>query len=497
MPVNMAAFIYFSTGLGYIGSIMGGALAGTFGTISFLQQKVPSWRESLSNVRVGIGLEDKLIWDPSREYPGGNVPGVATWDEAGTGLGWSSGYSFPAVRTNKPPVIKEGGYRDIQLRHNNRNNGVPTYLAIAASGSNSICVSYLVVTDISGKSRSWIGDIGAACGTYWFYSHQMVGTTSNYKPRCVWLTKWPEHLQDLDIREAKFPAGMGIHMSDFSGELPGLLEQYKRNPKTMCGSQPRFSFYRRFEIGLNWLPVFKPSLRYHENGSDLNIDRLFDRNTYYTGGHGRGTRMEWNESAHTWGSDPPRAVWLNPDRPPSLRRDDQGLSMAGNQTVVDDQMKAFGNTIIITSAPEHQTNELCGSPTSFGPSLFNTKDNEFCDMRTKTLRPVCDRHNSCGCLDLGSYSSLRGSFGNVTNNTSSSPSGSPGSVVNETSSFPSKLPNNAAKNDNTHLPSSHSESANDNNTTPFLRACTKHKPRDTSGSDNFPNHSFGNVLVWS
>ena len=463
MVAPMVVFIYFSTSLGYIGSIMGGALAGTFGTITFLQQKIPSWRESLSNVRVGIGL------DPSGSEnldnsPGGDVPGVATWDEVGTGLGWSSGYSFPWIRTQNPPKVKPGGYRDIQLRHNKRNNGVPTYLAIAASGNNSICVSYLTVTDISGKSRGWVGDFGAACGGPWFYSAQMVGTTSNYKPRCVWIKKQPEIPKDsLPVSQPgkDYPQGMGIHLPDFSGNLAGLIRQYKANPSSMCGSQPRFSFYKEFQVGKDVLPIFRPALEYNEDGSDKNISRLYQPG--WSDGHRRGTPLPWKSKPNPFGDYPPRPVWFDNKRPPHAPSKRDGPLTAGNQT------GEFDDTIVLTGSPEHQTTELCGSPTSVGPSLVNTQENKFCDMRSKESFPVCDDRTSCACLDLGSYSSAQG--------------------FNDTFSSPSNRSKRAAN-------SIDSDTANEARTAPFLRTCKKNHARDTSSGSAIPSGSFENVIVW-
>jgi hypothetical protein len=41
-----------------------------------------------------------------------------------------------------------------------------------------------------GISRTWLGDIGMACGQSWYYSRYLVGTTKdgdNHYPACTWL----------------------------------------------------------------------------------------------------------------------------------------------------------------------------------------------------------------------------------------------------------------------------------------------------------------------
>ncbi|KAL9078468.1 MAG: hypothetical protein Q9157_002621 [Trypethelium eluteriae] len=431
----MVAFAYVSGSFGFIGAILGGALAGTFGSITFVQSLVPTARFTLSVIRVGVGLEP--TGDPAF-YMGGDVPGVATWDETGEGLGWSQGYGLPAIK--KPSKVKAGNYRDIQVRHNSRNNGSPTYLAISANGNDAICVSFVAITEPSGLSRGWTGDIGAHCGGNWFYSAQIVGE-GNYRPRCVWIAKGRNSIGT----EAR---AFGVHLPDFSGDQPGLSEQFSKDDTTMCGSQPRFSFYSEFEPGTHFLPVFKPALKYQPNGADADISKLWTNGSL--NGHRGGIPIPWEPVGRSTrgGARPPglespiRPAMMRPQKAPGMKRD----GSSSNQT----EAGPYEDTIVVTNYKAHETEALCNSPTSAGPSLVNTEEGFFCDMTTRKRYPVCGGRTVCGCLDLGSHSTSRG--------------------LNATMG---------------------------NGTAPFMQTCKRSYARDTSSNTVVPNRSFGKVLDWT
>ncbi|KAL9091475.1 MAG: hypothetical protein Q9165_004861 [Trypethelium subeluteriae] len=435
MVAGMVVFAYISGGFGFIGAILGGALAGTFGSINFVQSLIPTTKFTLSVIRVGIGIEPN---DDPAFYMGGDVPGVATWDEVGTGLGWSQGFGLPVFRD--PPKVKAGNYRDIQVRHNGRNNGSPTYLAVSANGNDAICVSFIAVTEPSGLSRGWFGDIGAHCGGNWFYSAQIVGE-GNYRPKCVWLAKSPNTIGT----EAR---ALGIHLPDFSGNQPGLSDQYTKDDRTMCGSQPRFSFYSDFEPGVHHLPVFKPTLRYKSDGADVDISRLWTNGTL--NGHQGGIPIPWEPIGRPRHGrpippgleSPIRPAMMKPHRAPGIKR----RNFSSNQT----DAGPYKDTIVVTDYPLHQTEELCNSPASRGPSLVNTKEGFFCDMNSRKRYPVCGGRTVCACLDLGSHST-----------------------------------------------SGASDTKMRNGTTPFMRTCKKSYARDTSSNAVVPHRSFGKVLDWT
>ena len=499
MVAGMVVFSYLTGSVGLVGSLLGGTFAGTFGIITFIQARVPSARESFATVRVGIGLEPN---NDGAFYMGGHVPGVATWDEAGTSLGWSSGYALPGIR--KPPRVKAGNFRDIQMRHSDRNNGSPTYLAISASGDDAICISYITITEVSGNSRGWFGDIAAQCGGEWHYSAQIVGA-NNYRPKCVWISK--DNKDDLTRIRVRTMA-LGIHLPDFSGDRPALVRQFQQYPDTMCGSQPRFSLYSEFQVGTHSLPIFMPTLQYTPDGADADLSKLNTRGDLR--GRTGGVPIPWEpivrsnlplttpatpstQDAGTPGTpgtpgqnaglprvsplgnpflrtvleatnpykqpipplrwDPHRPSQLDPNdstfadaRPPPKKRVVPRTSTAGNQT------QEYEDTIIVTNVPDHSTAELCLSPTSLGPSLVNTREGQFCDMASKTRWPVCKHSSACACLDLGSY---------------------------------------------TWQQDSSNGTANKNNTAPFLRACRKYNARDTSSSRAVPNRSFPKLIDWT
>ncbi|KAI9691517.1 MAG: hypothetical protein M1822_007588 [Bathelium mastoideum] len=254
---------------------------------------------------------------------------------------------------------------------------------------------------------------------------------------------------------------MGIHLPDFHGDSPGLLDQYRRNTASMCGSQPRFSLYENFRVGDDHLPVFRPALSYTNDGADVDVGRLWEPG--WLNGHSSGTPIRWHAAMSPNGVPPPRPAWVKPERPSGYKRSDPSTSVTGNKTQYGNQTQEYEGSIIITSFPEHQIAELCESPTSWGPSLANTKENLFCDMTTKKSWPICKSGTSCACLDLGSYSSPQNATSMSANTTQSSPHNAGSGLIHKRSVLP------------------------------FLRtSCGRNIARDAA-----PSRSFDDVLVWS
>ncbi|KAL9087033.1 MAG: hypothetical protein Q9165_006861 [Trypethelium subeluteriae] len=393
--------LFFGTLLGTIGT--------TFGIITFTQARVPSGAETYTRVRIGIGLGIGPGYDVGRRY-GGDVPGVSIYDDVGNGLGFSRGCAFPCLIRYGYKKIKGGNFRDIQIRQrtdNQRNNGVPTYVAVSAGGPDSICIAYISQTDFAGLNHGWVGDVGAECGGYWFYSTQIVGT-NNYRPRCVWIS--------ANTTFGKGHTAIGMHITDFSIESRtqvGLRDEYNRDRRTMCGSVPRFSFYKRFKIGRDWLPVFDPPLQYTETGATENISKLWTEGvTHKRRRRGEPDRyiMSYDLGTISEGSDEePGQAPANATAAPGTsqgrarrrkeKRNGSRVPPAGNHT------QDFYDMIVTTNTPEHDVAVLCNSATSLGPSLVNYKQGRFCDMSTRKIWPVCQGHGGCNCLSLGSYSS--------------------------------------------------------------------------------------------
>ncbi|KAF2237057.1 hypothetical protein EV356DRAFT_565149 [Viridothelium virens] len=409
MVFDPVSFGIAAGAFGFLTGTIGGTVASIFGIIGGIQARIPSGVETYTRVRVGIGL------DPGEfqvEPYGGDVPGVSIYDDVGNGLGFSSGCIFPCLIRYGQKKIKAGNFRDIQIRQktdNQRNNGVPTYVAVSAGGTDAICISYISLTDFSGLHHGWVGDVGAECGGDWFYSTQIVGN-NNYRPRCVWISSDPN-----------FTLGhtaMGMHITDFSIESStqvGLRDEYRRDRRTMCGSLPRFSFYTKFKLGKDWLPVFHPTLQYTENGATRDIAQLWTDGVTHKGRQRgvpapsryrptRPSERPAEEPAEELAQMPVNATAAQGRTQTRIRRRKEkrngpSIQSAGNHT------QSFYDLIVTTNTPEHDVATLCNSPSSLGPSLVNYKQGKFCDMSTKKIWPVCHGYGGCNCLSLGSYSS--------------------------------------------------------------------------------------------
>ncbi|POS71966.1 hypothetical protein DHEL01_v209640 [Diaporthe helianthi] len=65
----------------------------------------------------------------------------------------------------------------------------------------------------------------------------------------------------------------------------------------------------------------------------------------------------------------------------------------------------YSNMLVIDDLPSHTASSLCQSATSAGPNFVNPEHGYFCDMKTKTIHPVCSgahspRQNSTLCFDM-------------------------------------------------------------------------------------------------
>lgn len=57
---------------------------------------------------------------------------------------------------------------------------------------------------------------------------------------------------------------------------------------------------------------------------------------------------------------------------------------------------------VISNHTAEETERLCSSPSSFGPNFVSLTSNQFCDMETKTVWPLCNTPGApeSGCFDL-------------------------------------------------------------------------------------------------
>lgn len=69
------------------------------------------------------------------------------------------------------------------------------------------------------------------------------------------------------------------------------------------------------------------------------------------------------------------------------------------QTDERDEAPAIFSTLTKTARPLAQ--RVCDDPASYAPSLLSTSEGLLCDMRTRTLRPLCSNGNVPGCYQDG------------------------------------------------------------------------------------------------
>ncbi|KAL9087510.1 MAG: hypothetical protein Q9165_006621 [Trypethelium subeluteriae] len=314
---------------------------------------------SHSTVRVALGLSSSASDGSSLS---GNVPSVALWDDDGNELGSAAG--------SRKDTIAAGNFKDITVNQGH-DNGEPTYIGISAGGDDAICVSYISITSPSAQKSAWTGDVGYKCGARWHYSTLRFGE-NGHQPHCTWIDK-----DGSDGVQAK---GMGMHIPDFNPQQKGLAQEFRNNTDAMCKSTPRFSMYSDIDVRHYSYPIFQPTLQYNSDGSDTDLSKVLVGGTMVGKGH-----------------DP------NPISSTLVQSRDLNPTSGYNATAKNRNRL---DTIIITEYPEHQTEQLCSSKTSYGPSMANVHEGLFCDMEKKTLLPICnDRNVTCSCLDIGHGSS--------------------------------------------------------------------------------------------
>ncbi|KAF2239653.1 hypothetical protein EV356DRAFT_499837 [Viridothelium virens] len=311
--------------------------------------------DAQSTVRVALGLGTSANDGSSLS---GNVPTLALWDDVGNMLG--------SVAGSHKQTIAAGNFQDITVDQGD-NNGEPTYIGISAGGNDAICISYISITSPSSQKSAWTGDVGYKCGASWHYSTLRFGE-NGHQPYCTWI--------DVDGSDGIQAMGMGVHIPDFNPQQTGLAQEFRNNPDAMCNSTPRFSMYSEIDAMTNLYPIFQPTLQYNSDGSDTDLNKVFVGGTMV----GQG--------------DNP-----NPISSTSIQKRDLSPGPDHNATA---KRRNRLDTIIVTQYPQHQTEKLCNSNSSYGPSMANVHEGLFCDMEKKRLLPICNGKNvTCSCLDIG------------------------------------------------------------------------------------------------
>jgi len=201
-------------------------------TVNNLPVQVPN--QTKVRIFAGLGLN-------STSGTGGNCPTVALWDGSGGFIG-SSG---PVVDS-----IGSGDFVDLDVQPPSATNDRATeYMAVAAAGSDDICIASIALTMPSGDNLVMYGDVPSQCGAPWYHSNEILGNL-DFKPRCVWITN--------TVSKTRPYQGFGIHLPDFVF-TEARLAQYNLHDGSMCHAQPRFSMYTQIGM-IDSIPVFDPPI---------------------------------------------------------------------------------------------------------------------------------------------------------------------------------------------------------------------------------------------
>lgn len=113
--------------------------------------------------------------------------------------------------------IAHGDFADYTIDQNVGGQRVE-YIGISG-GDDAICIAWISISQ-SDNTRGAVltGDVGAACGQYWYANVETAGyfdndTTRPYKPNCFWLDS--DHTNDIPSAAVKFGvAAFGAEVAD-------------------------------------------------------------------------------------------------------------------------------------------------------------------------------------------------------------------------------------------------------------------------------------------
>ncbi|EAW15008.1 uncharacterized protein ACLA_004220 [Aspergillus clavatus NRRL 1] len=365
-------------------------LIGGLSLISMLSNVFPDSHESATSVRVAAGLS--MPGEHDTPSTGGNMPGIALFDEDGGRIGFKSG--------TRSGSIGDGDYKDILVDPiNTSNNRPPTYISISGGGQNPLCIAYIYVTPPSKEFWGFFGDIPKRCGAPWYHSNLPVQATDGtaFKPSCFWIAS-PDPVTGKTTNN--YPQGAGIHLIDFAPS-DGLVQQFEEHHDTMCDSAPRFKMYPSL-TEMNCIPIFNPPLESNPDGTDKNLAAL------KTAGQvmcepGPGTKPSAKQiiQLQQWTSG-------------RYRQPSYGVKKRSTKTRENTlNCSPDHNSIIMSEHAAHTASELCGSLSAAGPDFVSIVEGLFCDMCAKELWPLCSEATLTGCFDLDSKA-MRANNGTLT-----------------------------------------------------------------------------------
>ncbi|KAI1392685.1 uncharacterized protein F4822DRAFT_425888 [Hypoxylon trugodes] len=328
-----------------------GVVAGVLGIISFGENNFPQQKSVESTVRVTVGLDT----NGGLNNAGGDLPDVRLFNEGGEFLG---------IETD-PGKVKDGGYGDITVKHNDDVNQQGTY-ALFSANNDAICIAFVSITFPSSDKYSWVGDWGHQCGGSWYYSNVYV-QGSDEKPDCLW----------IDGNNDQPQSGFQVHWPDFYVKQGDSLNNTDQADKVnkLCGGGPPFKLY-------NYADVKDPhSITYYTISNKRSEEEVESRDT--------ATAFGPSKHANS-------ARFRNSPLYPR-----QNGSYPTNGT--DTGSNPHANRLVISNTAKHSAQNLCDSETSHGPDFVNVSEGTFCRMSDKTVWPVCSAAKVDNCFNTDSH----------------------------------------------------------------------------------------------
>ncbi|TGJ80415.1 hypothetical protein E0Z10_g8349 [Xylaria hypoxylon] len=309
-----------------------GVIGMVLGFYEMAKNHYPNNKPHSTTVRITVGLDSK----DGLGGAGGDLPDIQLFNEVGGFIG----------KRFRPGKIKSGEYADIVIEQKHKSNQQPAYALLGANG-NAICISHITTTWPDGNQHAWMGDWGRKCGGTWYYSNIYL-VPSGVKPNCLW----------IDSDNDKTRTGFQIHWPEFSHRQddPPLdtTEAKAAKANYLCTAGPPFTMHVHPHSHTNKIDYWEPEGRDRNGSSPEHV--------------GRTVRSAYGFSKHA----------------PSARSEPNEFTTEA----------LMGMSLVVSDAEDHSAEELCDSPTSFGPDFFNTRTGTFCHMSKKTLWPGCGTANA-------------------------------------------------------------------------------------------------------
>lgn len=241
------------------------------------------------------------------------------------------------------------------LEHGPTNGQQSTQFYLEPVIGDQICVASVTVTWPDQQRRAWIGDNGAACEASWYPSGIIVDE-SNYETRCTWVN--PE--AGPDAEDQHLSNAFAVDFRRFNGVDPSVPEE-----ADALSNQDFWDQWCHF-----------PPAQQFANGL---VDHPWDR---------RRSLPNMGPFKSYSGDIKKRNAATHPHGPAKKR----------SPSLVGRNQKE--TRLVVSNSNRFSAKDVCSSPGSWGPDYVSLEDGFFCDMATKTLKPLCADDVDEECFQL-------------------------------------------------------------------------------------------------